>query len=376
MKTLSPTQFRLAAALAASLVAAACAGADQPEARQPDAPPEKAPGSPPGSGSGRSRGERDLLRQLMSLPPEERRARLRAYLVERQERADKLRDSLERAIKSLDDGAPLDDLGKLIPAEAREFRGGWTSSPFGPPIDGAAAPTTETASPATINPDELGPVPVPGVTSPSSTRGGPPGTARPEALASKPHEGPITEEQRAVVSEFFASAAPQIMDMYKQFEQKSPERAEARMRETIGRIRWLIDLRKTDRPAYDLRLMDIRHGREAFDAARELVRFDRANPEKSASADRSAITDRMRAALSAQYRVRGELLQRDLTRLEADAAKQRAEFEKRAETRDATIARSMEKLTQRAADFQKRHEHRRRGPEGSPQADRAPSGSP
>ncbi|MFN7021301.1 MAG: hypothetical protein ACK4WH_08260 [Phycisphaerales bacterium] len=355
MKLAGPvrTLLGLIAAAVSLPLAAHCPGATLP----PDPTPsrDRADQPHPPTGGARSRGERELLRQLMSLPPEERRARLRAYLVERQERARRIESALARAIKAIDDGAPVDDPDALMPAESREFRG--VVPALGPPQD--LPPQTgngaDHTGPGATDPDELGPVSLPGLTGPGR---GP----RAEESPPRPHEGPITEEDRAVVNEFMSSAAPHLIEMFRQFEQKSPERAEARTREMLGRIRWLIDLRRSDRGEYDLRLEDIRHGREAFDAARELARFDRDGADRS-PAQRDEIVARMRAALNEQYRVRGAMIGREIARLESDLDQRRSELARREEARDSAIARTMEKLTERAAEFMKRRERGKKGRE-------------
>lgn len=335
------------------IAAAALLVASSVCAAQPPAPPSPRDGSTDRSGStqpggGRVRGEREFLRQLMALPPGERRVRLRAYLAERQERAQRTHDALTKAIKAVDEGAPMDDLSALIPQEAREGRGGGSAFPLGPAMDGGSP------QPSNDNTDELGPVPMPGMGGPGNgaPRGGA-GGGRPEDNAPKAFEGPITDDDRAVVNEFMSSVAPHLRERFRLLERSKPEEAELKLREMLTRIRWLIDLRKADRAAYDLRLKDMRHGHEAFAAAIELAG---ANTRAASEADRSALTERMRTALGEQYRVRGELIGKEISRQESELAQRKADQGKRAETREATIARTMQKLTERASEWIKRRE--------------------
>ncbi len=292
----------------------------------------------------RTRSDREALRGLLALPPEERQERLKSFLTERLERAERAKTSLSKAIDALDRGAGLDEIVALIPQDLRDSRGGGGAG--GSPTHAGPRPGED------ANIDELGPVPMPG--QPRSGDGGPPPSTS---------DRPVTEEDRAAVQEFLISAAPQLAVMMDELRDKNPERADVKVRETLNRIGWLMDVRKSDRALYELRLQDIRHGREAFDAARSLARYDRTH-EGPESSERQVLVAKLRGELAEQYRVRGELLQSDIQRLEGDLSKRRADLARRSDGQESTITRMADKLRDRAREWMSRHPRDQGGPPG------------
>lgn len=265
---------------------------------------------------------RDMLRQAMQRPPAERRAFLRELLQSRLQRLERQRDGLQAALHAIDEGKPLEEIGPLVGSEsfARDGRIG------GPPgRQGGAPPNSD---------DELGPVPMPG--------GGPGEPPRPR----QPSDSPVTAEDRAAVEEFLSSAAPQLLKMLNEIRERDPAEADARIRDSLPRLRDLLELRTSDHALYELRLADIRHGREAFEAARALVRLDRAGDEAS-EAQREELITTLRTSLRDQYRVRGEILAHELVKLNERIAKHR-------ENREAVVERMMERLRGRAREWNER----------------------
>lgn len=313
-----------------------------------DTPSQPAHTAGPGSAPSRSRFDREAIRQLMSLPPEERKARVKALLTERMERAERTRQTLADAIEAVDRGDAMESVVPLLLQDGREPRrgGGAGGGPGGPMQPGEGPPGSGPTGADDI--DELGPVMTPGM----GGAGRPPMSGGPDDQS---FDGPITDEDRQIVSEFLASAAPGIGQMMTELRERNPERADQKIRETLPRIRPLMELRKSDRAQYDLRLEDIRHGREAFEATRALVRLRRAGESERTSEQEAAILDRLRSSLEEQYRVRGELLRLDIGRMESELTKRRAELEHRPEARAATIDRMIEKLQTRAQDWMNRH---------------------
>lgn len=312
-----------------ALLAGSIGLADQPE------PPAREPVSDAAEAGG-------LPRQWLDLPAAERRQRFREFLASRLDRADRTRQALDDAIKAIDKGEPLEDVIAAYPADLRAGmwgglggRGeGRMGSRRGP--GGGGPPSTEE------NFNELGPVVPDGADRP------PPG-----GRGERDTTAPVTDSERQAFDEFLAAAAPGIHAMLRELRAKDPERADRKLREGLPRIRWLMDLRERDPEAYRLRLLDIRHGREAFEAARALAAYDRehTNDQDKSSAERQELADRVRAALREQYEVRGQLLEHEITRLDQDLSKRRAELAGRTGGREAAIGRGFDKLRERAREW-------------------------
>lgn len=316
----------------------------QVTARQPE-PAEPSPAKP--AAADEPRESRDLPRQLLDLPLAERRARFREFLVGRLDRTDRTRTALAEAIKAIDDGRPLDDIVADYPADLRPGWGSWNGG------GGEFRGGRPRGMPPAMAPDddlqELGPVMPGGDPLESRSRNprhGPPGES--EA------RGPITDDERAAFDEFLASAAPGVHRMLGELRARDPERADRKLREGLPRIRWLLDLRKRDPVAYKLRLDDIRHGRVAFEAARALAAHDRDHADDQspeASAERERLSERVRTALREQYDVRGRLLEHEISRLDQDLTRRKAELAKRPGGREAAIGRTVDTLRERARDW-------------------------
>lgn len=312
------------------LLAGSIGLADQPE------PPARQPATDVTEPGG-------LARQWLDLPAAERRQRFREFLAARLERTERTRQALADALKAVDDGTPLEDVIAAYPAELRagmwggpggrgEGRPGSRRGPGGGP------PSTDD------NFNELGPV-VPD--------GGGPDQPMPRGRGDRDASGPVTDSEREAFDDFLAAAAPGIHAMLRDLRTKDPERADRKLREGLPRIRWLMDLRERDPEAYRLRLLDIRHGREAFEAARALAAFDRENTgdQEKASAERQELTERVLTALREQYEVRGKLLEHEISRLDQDLSKRRAELAARPGGREAAIGRGFDKLRERAREW-------------------------
>lgn len=304
------------------------------------ADPPKPPASQPATDVSEPGG---LARQWLDLPVAERRQRFREFLATRLERAERTRQALADALKAVDDGIPLEDVIAAYPADLRA--GIWIGPggrgegrPGSRRVPGGGPPSNDE------NFDELGPV-VP--------EGGRVDRPPPGGRGERDASGPVSESEREAFDEFLVAAAPGIHAMLRELRAKDPERADRKLREGLPRIRWLMDLRERDPEAYRLRLLDIRHGREAFEAARALAAFDRENTgdQAKSSAEREVLSERVRTALREQYEVRGKLLEHEISRLDQDLSKRRSELAGRAGGREAAISRGFDKLRERAREW-------------------------
>ncbi len=307
---------------------------------QADAPSHERRDDPPPH-----RGDRDGLRGILELPPAERRARFREFLLNRLERLERSQQAIRRAMRALDDGDPIDEIIRAFPPDLRP-------GPRGPGPSSAVGDSTD-------NLDELGPVLPPG----DQLR---PGPDRRGGIGGHPDDGghraggrpgaggrdaprTITDADRRAFDLFLAAAAPDGKDRMASLRQKSPERADRLLVESMPRIGWLLEMHQRDPELFQLRLSDIRYGREALEASRALAAFDRRQPTV-VSEERDQLVARLRSALENQYEIRGKLLAREIERLDRDVAKRRAELTDRPASRDAAIERAIERLRERAAN--------------------------
>lgn len=305
-----------------------------------------------------------LPRQWLELPAAERRQRFRDFVASRLDRAERTQQALADALKAVDDGAPLDQVIADYPADLRAgFWGGPGAGGRGEGgrgegrIGGRRGPGNPAApSPASDeNFNELGPV----MPDNAGDQHQPP----PRGRGERDESTPITDAEREAFDDFLASAAPGVHRMMRELRSRDPDRADRKLREGLPRIRWLMDLRQRDPEAYRLRLQDIRHGREAFDAARDLAAYDREHTGDAAksSAERQELTERVRTALRDQYEVRGKLLEHEITRLDQDLSKRRSELAGRTGGREAAIGRGFDKLRERARDWLRNPHGRAKG---------------
>jgi hypothetical protein len=387
-------------------------GASRGLAQPADAPPssddrarEPADAPPPPEGealppAGGRPGLREFLpRQMLELPPKERRAKFREFLEARRTRVDRIQKALDEALKSLDGGKSIEEVVTEFPAELRsDLRpgGGRGAGPGGGPggPGGLGGPMNEGPpgapgqGPGPVderdgsikNLNDLGPV-VPagdGPPSPGAGQGrGPGGQGQGRGPGPRPgaREGraEITDADRAVFDEFLGSAAPRVQVMMRELRKQDPERADHKIVEAMPRMRWLIDLREKDRPLYDLRLRDIRAGREAFDAARAIARFDHEHADQKLSPEREKLAGDLRKSLQEQYDVRGQILAHDIAKIESDLAKQREELANRADGKSPVIEKTFDLLIERAKEWGRGPRDRDRrpgkpaGPEGEGQ---------
>jgi hypothetical protein len=151
--------------------------------------------------------------------------------------------------------------------------------------------------------------------------------------------------------------------MMRTLRERNPEMADRKIQDAMPRMRWLIELREKDRALYDLRLRDIRSGREAFEAAREIAALERKGSQEDQASRQNELEGRLKRALEEQYDVRGQILAREIARMEE-------ELGKRAEGRAPTVERMTRTLIDRAKDDLKeggRHGRERRGEREAPE---------
>jgi hypothetical protein len=275
-----------------------------------DAPPNSdRPGDSP---HGRSRN--GDARPQPDLNDPEVRKKAREMFAKRLENRRREIEKLEQAMKMFDEGKSIEDLRSLFPdmphpgQRAEQWMRRWEEGGPGSQSDW--------------------------------------GTGRSQP-AEPPH--PLTAEEREVVREILAATAPKILDRIKELEKSKPADADQKLTETLLRSRSLLDLRNRDAAMYQLKLQEIRHGRQAGEAAWAIAELDApgaANPPQaadSASAERRQKVEALRAALLSQYNIRTQIMRRDADRMTKDLA-----------ARDAQAADVVEKTIRDMIDREKR----------------------
>jgi len=179
-----------------------------------------------------------------------------------------------------------------------------------------------------------------------------------------PHAA-VTDGDRQAFDDFLGSALPGVQKMMRELRERDPERADKKLREALPRIGWLMDLRERDRELYDLRIQDIGLGREALEAVRGVARFDRDQPGRESSEERSKLAAAAESVLRAQYDVRGQIMAREVDLIENSAARRRAELDRRGNDKESAVRATFDKLMARAAEWMKHPRERRDGQNGS-----------
>lgn len=170
-----------------------------------------------------------------------------------------------------------------------------------------------------------------------------------------PGKGPdaaraLTEEDRNTVREVLAATAPETLKRLRELEKSEPAKAEQQYQRSLDRMRFLIDLRKRDRPMFDLKAQDIRHAFEAGALARSIAEIDKSpTPD---TAERQKKVELLRTALLAQYDIRTKIMQREIDRSSERATEMAKEIEKRPAQAAEVVDKNIREMIDR--------EHRRR----------------
>lgn len=300
---------------------------------------------------------------------EEARQRVRRAMAERLAQMKRDQADVERVITMMDEGKTIEQIREALGTAAsprlmdllrgRTREGGPRGAGMGVGEgDGRRGPG------GGADADLLGEVP--GAT-PGRRPGGPEGGPRGEGAESGPADGPpegpgrrggggrpgrdegpmeLTDEDRAAIREFVAATAPGMAKMFAELEKRDPEAAEKRLREVAPRFRDLLDLRKRDRRLYDLRMIDVREGREALEAAREIVRLDGEGVETS-DARHAAATARLRGAIAKQIDARGEAVEHELKKMQERIADGQADLAERGKKKDRLVDEAVARMLQR-----------------------------
>ncbi len=196
--------------------------------------------------------------------------------------------------------------------------------------------------------------------------GGPGGNAGPGGKPPTP-ETPhvLTDEDRATVRAILEATSPKTLDGLRALEKSKPAEADKQYTRSLDRMRFLIDLRKRDPQGFALKAQDIRHGMEAGEIARAIGEMDK-SPDPNTE-QRQQKVEALRMALLNQYNVRTQLMQRDIERNKDRAAEMAKDIEKRPAQAAEVVDKNVREMIER--------EHRRREKQNA-EGDHHPNGKP
>lgn len=318
---------KLVAALAVVMTFASGAGAQPKE----DAPAPETSTQPADArareddGAERSRIAREVLRRQLQRTKER---------VER----------MERALAMLERGDALADVRAQFPELSGPMRGGDGRGPRGGGPSNAAMAERRLED-RLESFDQLDrPLPEdPGM----ARRGGPerePGGPRTEGDkkdGQAPTQAPseLGPEQQEFIDVFLNAASPQTLKNFTELRKRDPEAARRKFVQMFPRVRFLYELRTRDPEMFKLRLLDIRYAREALESARRIAEYEeRAVVGAEVEGARAAL----RRSLEEQYRVRGEILKAEITRLRTRLDEANREIDRR-EAGKASVVETFER---------------------------------
>lgn len=165
----------------------------------------------------------------------------------------------------------------------------------------------------------------------------------------------VGEAELSFVEEFLESSAPRVLERFRELRKRDPEEARRRFVEMFPRVRFLYQMREHDPEMFRLRLQDIRAGREALEAARDVAMFDSLSESgATTSPDREIKVDRLRQALRHQYQVRTDIMKLDLATAKSHSDTLAADIEKRAAPGTADVEKFVQSLIDRESKWLKR----------------------
>lgn len=285
---------------AATLIGAAITALLWPMPRWTSAEPPK--GGDPQAQSGDVGGKSEV----------ETRQRLREAIRRRLESSRRESERLEQIAKAIDEGKSFDELRQLMPESGRWARGGpgGGGRNFGELL--LRRIEESRGGEGFTDVDTLGPTTLPGM-GPGRGSGPDAGPRRSDQIGSA-GERVLSEEDRQAVRDVLVAAAPGILQKLDELQKLDPAQAERKFSEAWPRMQFLMEMRLRDRGLYELTLGDVRFGREAMEAARELVAMERRGvaQDSGAYAKQQAA---LRAALAAQFEQRTRILQHQMDRM-------------------------------------------------------------
>lgn len=170
-----------------------------------------------------------------------------------------------------------------------------------------------------------------------------------------------TDEERAAIRAFLRESQPRLFEMLERLEQEDPAEAQRKLAEAFPRLRPLLELRKADPQMFELRMNDLRHGREAMDAARWLAEHGADGGDEVAKH-----RETLRTALLAQFDARTEIQRREIARQQDHLEQGKADLESRAASRESAVEGMMSRMIEREQERLRRGDAEHDMPHGHP----------
>ena len=302
----------------------------------------------------------------------EARKRWRDFLQRRLDARRREADLLDRALRAIDAGKSNEQIRQMFPELLRSGTRGEGGGPGREPFSGDPEPFEhamggpgQRPGPDDGDVDRLGPGMMPSTTATPSPK--PPTTPEP------PHA--LTSEERQAVRDILGATSPRLLGHLLELEKSNAAEADRRYAESLPRLRFLFDLKARDPELYHLRLKDIQHGREAYEAARAIAALDAKPPVDTAA--RRTHESALRAALTGQYNVRTLIIRHDAESLTERRLALLSDAEKRPTQAAAVVEKNMKSMVDRERRRQERRADKDRKPgagEHRPaQGERAPT---
>lgn len=151
----------------------------------------------------------------------------------------------------------------------------------------------------------------------------------------------LTDEQFDEIAAILTDVNPQRAEELKKIRKDNPEKAAEIVRENMGRIGELAFLKRRAPEIYKVRVADYRLNRESENLAREY----RAAVEAKDDAKAKTLNDQLVAKLKEQFKVRQQMRQLEVDRLEKQLADTKAKLKATADAEDSLIRDRVEDLT-------------------------------
>ena len=266
-------------------------------------------------------------------------------------------ETLEKALRLIDEGKSLDEVHALLPDLPRMGQRGEGREQWQRRMErwgGMSGPDGQ---------DDVNRLGGPGGLPQNMGQGGNTGPGGKPPTPDAPRL--LTDEDRVTVREILAATSPKTLKGLLDLEKSKPAEADKQYTRSLDRMRFLIELRKRDPQGFALKAQDIRHGMEAGEIARAIGEMDK-SPDPNTE-QRQQKVEALRMALLNQYNVRTLLMQRDIDRNKDRAAEIARDIEKRPAQAAEVVDKNVRDMIER--------EHRRREKQNA-EGEHRPNGKP
>lgn len=266
------------------------------------------------------------------------RERLRELLRKRIEWQKKEIERLEAIAKAMDEGKTFDEIRESMPEVFRTRSGAMRE--FAELVAGR----NEGGERAAPDVDRLGPSPMPSPGSMDGRRGERRGHG--DRQGQNDPQRPLTAEDRQAIRDFLSATSPALSSKLIELEKQDPAEAERKFAEAMPRLRFILEQRARDPEMYNLRLNDIKLGRESLEAARAVAESESKGVDPN-SRDHQKKVEALRLALERQYDHRTRILELEAAKSKDRVDKSDREIAKRPERREEIVTKNLREMIDR-----------------------------